>query len=308
MRSLLCTGRKRIRRKFLILDFLKRGTLHVSDHEMLLPFLCNIWREDLLNSSLILWLYSLSNFIFPCFKLIIIHHWQNSPIIFKPKIERFSWPWNENARTKQKQQRIGLSKGYKRAWLLVGWANARVKRLHALELSRNQSILRFDVILQHDWPIEQCLLHISVFFGGKTKLLYFELFIHWLTKTKITNTDRNHFASPYENRSNRLNHNKHILAANLLIHLFEYESESCDHGFRSDVRVLTRHEPSCELSFQCQLNFCHLSCQISVQFMYHFTWRKQDPSSRKIPYEANNFNSWPDCIKNFRSAAGQGSL
>ena len=74
MRSLLCTGMKRIRRKFLILDFLKRGTLHVSDHEMLLPFLCNIWREDLLNSSLILWLYSLSNFIFPCFKLIIIHH------------------------------------------------------------------------------------------------------------------------------------------------------------------------------------------------------------------------------------------
>ena len=71
MRSLLCTGRKRIRRKFLILDFLKRGTLHVSDHEMLLPFLCNIWREDLLNSSL---LYSLSNFIFPCFKLIIINH------------------------------------------------------------------------------------------------------------------------------------------------------------------------------------------------------------------------------------------
>ena len=99
---------------------------------------------------------------------------------------------------------------------------------------------------------------------------------------KITNTDRNHFASSYENRSNRLNHNKHILAANLLIHLFEYESESCDHGFRSDVRVLTRHEPSCELSFQCQLNSCHLSCQISVQFMYHFTWRKQDPSSRKI--------------------------
>ena len=42
MRSLLCTGMKRIRRKFLILDFLKRGTLHVSDHEMFLPFLCNM--------------------------------------------------------------------------------------------------------------------------------------------------------------------------------------------------------------------------------------------------------------------------
>ena len=31
-----------------------------------------------------------------------------------------------------------------------GWlANARLKKLHARELSRNKSILRFDVILQH---------------------------------------------------------------------------------------------------------------------------------------------------------------
>ena len=36
-------------------------------------------------------------------------------------------------------------------------------------LYKNQSILRFDVILQHDWPIEQWLLHIRVFFGGKTR-------------------------------------------------------------------------------------------------------------------------------------------
>ena len=55
------------------------------------------------------------------------------------------------------------------------------------ELSRNQSILRFDVILQHDWPIEQCLLHIRVFFGGKTKRPCFDLFIHWLIK-QTTNT------------------------------------------------------------------------------------------------------------------------
>ena len=54
------------------------------------------------------------------------------------------------------------------------------------ELSRNRSILRFDVILQHDWPIEQCLLHIRVFFGGKTKRPCFDLFIHWLIK-QITN-------------------------------------------------------------------------------------------------------------------------
>ena len=64
------------------------------------------------------------------------------------------------------------------------------------ELSRN----RFDVILQHDWSIEQCLLHIRVFFGGKTKSPCFVLFIHWLIK-QITNTYGNHFSRSYENRS-----------------------------------------------------------------------------------------------------------
>ena len=52
--------------------------------------------------------------------------------------------------------------------------------------SRNQPILRFNVILQHDWPIEQCRLHIRVFFGGKTKSPCLDLFIHWLIK-QITN-------------------------------------------------------------------------------------------------------------------------
>ena len=75
-----------------------------------------------------------------------------------------------------------------------------MKKLHARELSGNHSILRFDVILQHDWPIEQCLLHIRVFFGGKTKSPCFDLFIHWLIK-QMTNTYRNHFSRLYENRS-----------------------------------------------------------------------------------------------------------
>ena len=35
--------------------------------------------------------------------------------------------------------------------------------------SRNQPILGFDVILQHDWPIEQCLLHIRVSLVGKQR-------------------------------------------------------------------------------------------------------------------------------------------
>ena len=86
--------------------------------------------------------------------------------------------------------------------MAFGWfrANTWVKKIHARELSRNQPILRFDVILQHDWPIEQCLLHIRVFFGGKTKRPCFDLFIHWLIK-QITNSCRNHFSRSYENRS-----------------------------------------------------------------------------------------------------------
>ena len=74
-----------------------------------------------------------------------------------------------------------------------------MNKLHAREHSRNQSILRFDVILQHDWPVEQCLLHIRVFFGAKTKSPCSDLFIHWLIK-QITKTYRNHFSRSYENR------------------------------------------------------------------------------------------------------------
>ena len=86
--------------------------------------------------------------------------------------------------------------------MAFGWLSERSgeKTSHARELSRNQTILRFDVILQHDWPIEQCLLHIRVFFGGKTKSPFFDLFIHRLMK-QMTNTYRNHFSRSYENRS-----------------------------------------------------------------------------------------------------------
>ena len=77
------------------------------------------------------------------------------------------------------------------------------KTCHARELSRNQSTLCFDVMLQHHWPIEGCPLHIRVFFGGKTKSPYFDLFIHWLIK-QIMNTHRNHFSRSYENRSIRV--------------------------------------------------------------------------------------------------------
>ena len=63
------------------------------------------------------------------------------------------------------------------------------EKLHAREFCRNQPILRFDAILQHDF----------VCFGGRTKRSCFDLFIHWL-KQQTTNTYRNHSRS-YENRS-----------------------------------------------------------------------------------------------------------
>ena len=107
----------------------------------------------------------------------------------------FVWPWNENARTKQKQQ----TKGNKAIWLVYRtdtnapgfWLVKRTldwKNFMPEELSRN----RFDVILQQYWPIEQSLLHIRVFFGGKMKSPCLVLFIHWLIK-QITNTYRNQF-------------------------------------------------------------------------------------------------------------------
>ena len=91
----------------------------------------------------------------------------------------FVWPWNENARTKQKQQ----TSGDRAIWLVYRTdTNApcfwSVKRTLGWKLSRNQPILCFDVILQHDWPIIQRLLHLRVFFGGKTNRLCFDLFIH----------------------------------------------------------------------------------------------------------------------------------
>ena len=81
-----------------------------------------------------------------------------------------------------------------------GWLGERSgEKTSSLRTFYNQSILRFDVILQHDWPIEQCLLHIGVFYGGKTKRQCFDLFSHWLIK-QMTNTYRNHFLRSYENR------------------------------------------------------------------------------------------------------------
>ena len=103
----------------------------------------------------------------------------------------FMWLWNENAPTKQKQE----SNGIRAIWLVyqidtnvhgfwlvnrtLGWKNFMPQ-----ELSRNQRILRYDIILRHDWPMEQCLLHIRVFFGGKLKRPCFDLANKTTTTTK----------------------------------------------------------------------------------------------------------------------------
>ena len=87
-------------------------------------------------------------------------------VVIKHDRSIFVWPWNENPRTKQKQQ----TSGNKAIWLVyrtdanapglwlvkrtLGWKNFTPE-----ELSRN----RFDVIRQHDWSIEQCFLHTRVF-------------------------------------------------------------------------------------------------------------------------------------------------
>ena len=140
---------------------------------------------------------------------------------------------NKNAQTKQKQETNGNraiwlvyrtdtnARGF---WLVkrtLGWKNFMPE-----ELSRNQPILRFDVILQPDWPIEQCLLHIRVFFGGKTKRPCFDLFIHWLLK-QITNTYRNHFSRSYENHSIETNSSSGVWQTPKCMSGSQMEHSSC---------------------------------------------------------------------------------
>ena len=97
----------------------------------------------------------------------------------------FVWPENRNNKLKETERFDWFCRTDTNArgfWLVkrtLSWKNFMYE-----ELSRNQSVLRFEVLLQHDWPIEQCLLHIKVFFGGKPKNPCFDLFIHWLTQNK----------------------------------------------------------------------------------------------------------------------------
>ena len=82
-------------------------------------------------------------------------------------LERFSYDLEMILKTREQNRKNKRTEIQRFDWFIeriqtrvgFGWlANARVKKFHTRELSRSQSILPFDVILQHDWPIEQCLL------------------------------------------------------------------------------------------------------------------------------------------------------
>ena len=148
----------------------------------------------------------------PCWQFIA--HWSKSKFWKQPwrgLLEQFTYDleiiMREQYRNNKRMEieRIDWFIEQIQMRVAFGWLreNTRLKKLHARELTGNQPILRFDVILQHDWPIKQCFLHIRVFFGGKMKRPCFDLFIHWLLK-QITNTNRDHFSRSYENRSNCL--------------------------------------------------------------------------------------------------------
>ena len=107
----------------------------------------------------------------------------------------------ETTNERKESDLIGLSKDTNARGFSLVKRTLGVKKRHPRELSRNQPILRFDVILQDDWPIEKCLRHIRILFGVKTKRPCFDLFIHWLIK-QITNAYWNYFSKSYENRCN----------------------------------------------------------------------------------------------------------
>ena len=90
-------------------------------------------------------------------------------------IERFSYDLEMKTREQNRNnKRAEIERSHwfikrKQTRVAFGWSRERsgdkTSCPRTLLVSRNQLILRFDVILQHDWPIEQCFLQISIFFG-----------------------------------------------------------------------------------------------------------------------------------------------
>ena len=113
---------------------------------------------------------------------------------------------NENARTNRNNKRKEIDRF---DWFVeriqtrvaFGWLSERsgIKTSCSKKFLEINRSLAVTVILQLDWLIEQCLLHIRVFFGGKTRSPCLDLFIHWLIK-QITITYRKHFLRSHGNR------------------------------------------------------------------------------------------------------------
>ena len=94
-------------------------------------------------------------------------------IVFTPQLERFSYDLELKTRKKNRNNKRMEIERFD--WFIeriqthvaFGWLSKRSsEKLHCRELSRNQSnyfaLMSYCNPLQHDWLIEQCLLHIRV--------------------------------------------------------------------------------------------------------------------------------------------------
>ena len=115
-------------------------------------------------------------------------------IIKRKRLERFAYDLEMKTREQNRNNKRTEIERF-------DWFIERIKTRVAVGwLSERSAETRFDVILQHNWPFEQSLLYIRVFFGGKTKSPCFDLFIHCVME-QTTNIYRNYFSRLYENRS-----------------------------------------------------------------------------------------------------------
>ena len=122
--------------------------------------------------------------------------------------EIFVRPWNENARTKQKQQ----TNGNRAIWLVYRTdTNARGFWLDKRTLGWKKNFMlenfleinRYFALTSYWNTIGQSNNAFSILgfsLAGKRRGHSFDLFIHWLIK-QTTNTYPDHFSRSYENRS-----------------------------------------------------------------------------------------------------------
>ena len=130
----------------------------------------------------------------------------------------FVWPWNENARTKQKQQTNGNrsiwlvcqgtdtnARGFWLVKRMLGWKNVMPE-----DLSRNQSIFALTSYCNTICQSNNGFSILGISLAWKQRVHVLIIFIHWLIK-EITITYRNHFSWSYENRSNKSYYRKYIV-------------------------------------------------------------------------------------------------